>query len=60
MKCPACKIEMVEGALVNNGLVWIKKLNNFMKSMSRFGGNRLVEAWRCPNCNKIELRTEAR
>ena len=51
---------MVKGALVNNGSSWFvlnKKRGGFWET---FGVSKFkpVVAWKCDNCQKIELRGE--
>jgi hypothetical protein len=54
MKCPNCKHEMEKGTLVADGTRWSSGVTATMSEIFPLGGF-LVLAWKCPECNKIEL-----
>lgn len=58
MNCDKCNVEMIEGSLIQNGTLWSshKLVSNWAIRLSRnFRVGHVVKAFRCPQCNKIEL-----
>ena len=63
MKCPNCKTEMIKGMLVSQGSQWIQHTRDrdgWIDKLSAMSHAVPVVAWRCPHCNKLELRIEAK
>ncbi len=65
MKCPNCSVEMEKGSLAMNGGYWYKLSEDrgFLNQtiiwpITLFGSATSVLAWKCPNCNKLELTVE--
>ena len=62
MQCSECSVEMEKGVLDANGRIWADpeklpwwaktKLIPLVKIVKK------VVAWRCPECKKVDLRTE--
>ena len=58
MKCSDCKVEMEKGTLTNTGNVWTSKNVYGLGFMKTLTGGKIVLAYHCPNCKKINLVTE--
>ncbi len=59
MQCAKCEIEMEKGFLSSHGGSWMKanSLSTFFDKITFFLST-VVVAWKCPQCNKIELYLE--
>ncbi len=57
MTCPKCNVEMLEGRLAAHGGLWIPSQPTSADKwlMKLLWSKFIVKAFRCPQCNKIEL-----
>ena len=58
MKCPNDSSEMEQGTLIANGTRWQKGgTSKLYQVMFGNPGSHNIEAWRCPTCGEIKLKT---
>ena len=58
MNCTNCHAEMEKGYLNEYGHIWSQKVDMLKVKLDKLQGDKLVVAWKCPKCGKVELVSE--